>query len=137
MTDHTALQGVTRTVKLREHEFIAKPTMSGQDFGAITALANGSAEGDLFKVLSTAIRNTLIASEREKWDAIWKLDLDVPITWEETLAVANELCEEATGRPTQPLSLSGRSGENGQTRSTGASDFTAVPVSPISQSALD
>src|SRR4051812_23140498 len=91
----------SRTLRLREYEFEAKPTMSAKDFGRYSSFSGGAIEGDFFELVSTVIRNTLLPSSREAWDNLWEQDLDVPVTFEELLAFANDLVENEAARPTQ------------------------------------
>ncbi len=130
MTD----QNGTRVVTLRDRTFVAKPTMSAKDFGAITALASNTADGDFFVVLSTAVRNTLKRDQREAWDALWDEDLDEPITFTELAEAANKLCQDEAARPTLPLSPFGSSGESGGMRSTANSGSPVEAVPENSQS---
>lgn len=125
-----------REIKLREFVFHAKPTMSAKDFGTISRFAGGDGlTGDYFELLGGACRNTLVAAERERWDEIWTLDLDVPITFEEVAEFANKLAETEANRPTQPPSPSGRSASSVPTSSTGNSDSAEAKVTSRSQSA--
>jgi len=124
--DYSALP--SRILKLREYEFEAKPTMSAKDFGRYSSFSGGTLQGDFFELVSSVIRNTLVPAAREAWDAVWEQDLDIPITFEELLAFANELVENEAARPTQRRSPSGTTASATATQSTGNSDSPAAPV---------
>ncbi len=124
-----------REIKLREYVFNAKPTMSAKDFGVISRFAGGEGlTGDLFELLSGAIRNTLVAASRDDWDKIWTLDLDNPITFEEVAEFANRLAESEANRPTSPPSPSGPTASSAQTNSTDDSGSQAAKASSRSPS---
>lgn len=128
MTD----QPETRKLSLRDWEFEFKPTMSAKDFG--TAASAQEMKGNLFENVASVVRNTLIPSERKRWDDLWEMDLDVPITFEELDAFIAKLIASESSRPTQPPSPSGSTAKNTEPSSTGNSASPAVPATPPSPS---
>lgn len=116
MTEHEP-----RTLSLREHTFRFKPAMNAKDFGLVTTIGTGSAEGNLFDLLSGVVRRTMIADDRERWDALWDDDLDEPISFQEFSEFVNTLIEDESKRPTASPSPSGPTASSTRTPSTGGS----------------
>ncbi len=130
------LEGQTREFSLRGHTFRAKPTMPGAAFDDLADLQSGKPTTNrIYGLLGNIISRTLIADDREKWDALLVEDLDVPIETMTLAEIADDLVSQETGRPTKPLSPSTSSGESGGTPSTGNSGSTVQPVSKTSHSA--
>jgi hypothetical protein len=132
MTDYEDLE--TRALKLREHEFTFKPTMSAKDFGIVTRFGSTQIEGDFFELLSGVVRRTLVEASRKDWDALWEKDLEVPITFEELSEFVNRIVESEANRPTQSPSRSGASARTTETSSTGNSGSLAEQASTPSPS---
>lgn len=112
--------------------FRAKPTMSAKDFGALSNIDVAST--NLFELYSRVIRNTLIAEERPRWDALWEEDLPVPFTFKELDDMTNKLVVDESNRPTLPPSPSGTTGGSTKTNSMDASASREAVASAISTS---
>lgn len=123
------LEGVTRSFTLRGVEFEAKPAMPGEHLSALADMQTGNSDGRAYEVCTAAIRATLIPSHRETWDQVLAGEYEVPITLKTLMQIADDLVEEATGRPPQPRTPSGSTGENGSTRSTESFASMAGPAS--------
>ncbi len=126
--DIQALAGTTKPATIRGVTFQFKPIMDAIDFGAFSTIASGEFTGNLFALVNDVIRHTLIESERERWDAFLAFEKDLPIEWQELVALADEIAGRAVGRPTVPPSPSGSTNGNSGTPSTGASASTVGPV---------
>ncbi len=129
----------TRVFVLREgYEFTFKPTMSAKDFGLMSRFRDdGTAPeevSDYFEHVNGCIRRSLIASERERWDAIWEVDMDRPFTFNEISELAGKLMSSDAGRPTQQPSPSGPSASTTSTQSTDGSDSKERPALTTSKS---
>jgi hypothetical protein len=124
------LEGRTRPFTLRGVEFTAKPTMPAEHLSALADVQNGTTEGATFAILNAAIRATLVETSRPAWDELLKREMDVPITLKTLMSIADDLVEDATGRPPTQPSLSGSTGESTSTRSTDGSGSAEVPASP-------
>lgn len=129
MTEHEP-----RTLALRDREFRFKRAMSAKDFGIVSTLGTGSAEGNLFELLSGVVRRTLIADDRPAWDALWDEDMDDPIGFDEFSEFVNVLIEDEAKRPTVSPSPSGNTPGSTRTPSTGGSDSTEAAASTPSRS---
>lgn len=132
--DLAALEGTTRPVVLRGVTFQAKPTMHARDFGAFSTIASGEVQGNLFELVNGVIRNTLVPSERERWDDLLAMDMAVPIDWAELVALADTIAGRAVDRPTVPPSPSGSTNGSTSTRSMDGSGSTEAQVSLTSSS---
>jgi len=124
------LEGKTRPFVLRGVEFEAKPTMPAEHLSALADVQNGSTSGETFRVINAAIRATLVETSRPAWDELLQRDMDVPITLKVLMSIADDLVEDATGRPPTQPSPSGSTGESTSTRSTDGSGSTVGPDSP-------
>ena len=118
-----------RTLSLREHTFRFKPTMNAKDFGIVTTLGTGTAEGNLFDMLNGVVRRTMIAEDRERWDTLWDEDLDHPISFQEFSEFVNLMIEDESKRPTASPSPSGSTAASTRTQSTGNSDSREAAAS--------
>lgn len=134
--DVAKYEGVTRTFTLRGVEFTAKPTMPADAVSDLAFLGTGKFEGSLYVLLTGIIRRTLVVASREAWDDLITADLDVPISLDTYSKIANELVEDATGRPTQPPSPSGATGGTTGTPSTDGFGSPEVAASRISTPGL-
>jgi hypothetical protein len=123
------LDGVTRKFTLRGVEFTAKPTMPGDHLSALADVQSGSTTGATFTIITAAIRATLVETSRPAWDELLLTEQSVPINLRTLMAIADDLVEDATGRPPTPRSPSGTTDESDSTRSTDGSGLTAVPGS--------
>lgn len=122
----------TRKLSLRDYEFEFKPTMSAKDFG--TAASAQEMKGNLFENISSVVRNTLIASERQRWDELWEMDLDEPITFKELDDFVGQLIASEADRPTQPPSPSGSTAKTTVPSSTENSTSPAAQGTTLSPS---
>ena len=123
------LEGVTRGFVLRGIEFTAKPTMPAQHLSALSDLQSGAAIADPYGTLTAAIRDTLVESDRARWDELLAQDLPVPINLKTLMQISDDLVADATGRPPTPPTPSGSTGENGSTKSTDVFASMAAPAS--------
>ena len=126
------LEGLTREFTLRGVLFVAKPTMPGEHLSRLADMQTGANSSRSYETCTDAIRATLLEEYREQWDELLAKEFDVPISLSTLMKIADDLVEEATGRPPTPRTPSGSTAENGSTKSTDASDSTAAPVWPRS-----
>lgn len=131
------LTGVTRKFTLRGVEFWAKPTMPGDHLSELADVQNGSTSSGTFQIVTGAIRATLVESSRPAWDDLLRQELDVPISLKTLMSIADDLVEEATGRPPTQPSPSGSTGESTSTRSTDGSGSTEALASRPSTPGLN
>jgi hypothetical protein len=122
------LEGRTRQFKLRGVEFEAKPVMPGQHLSALADMQTGADSAHSYETVTGAIRATLLESYRERWDQVLEAEYDVPISLQTLMKIADDLVENATGRPPTQPSPSGTTDGRTSTRSTDASDSTVPPV---------
>lgn len=109
--------------------FEIKPVMPGDAMADLAILGTPNAGGEhLYDTLVHIIRRSLKPDYRKRWDDLLVEERDVPITVDVLTELVNALVEEEnalveerTGRPTRPPSLSGTSGRNGETSTTGDS----------------
>lgn len=130
--DLRSFEGVTRPFTLRGVHFEALPTMPAQHLSALADMQTGADSSRAYRTVTEAIRATLVDSYRDRWDELMEQDQKVPIRLQTLLQIADDLVEEATGRPPTPPTPSGSTGENGSTRSTDGSASTVVPGLPSS-----
>lgn len=126
------LAGVTRKFTLRGIEFAAKPTMPAKHLSDLGDIQAGNTNGQMFEVVSSAIRATLLETDRPAWDTLLASEQEVPITLKVLMQIADDLVEASTGRPPTQPSPSGTTGQNGSTRSTDGSASTEALASPPS-----
>lgn len=122
---------------LRGVPFRAKPAIDHRDFDMFMSLGDASQMSGAVERLNSAIRNTLLPEYRDAWYDLLQRDLDVPITFDTLVQVANYLVEATTDRPTSPSSRSGRSGENGATSSQDGSSTRRAAASTLSPPSSD
>lgn len=133
--DVRGLEGQTRSFALRGVEFEAKPVMPARHLSALADMQTGADSAHAYETVVSAVRATLIESNRERWDELLEREHEIPISLQTLMKIADDLVEQAAGRPPTQLTRSGSTDEITSTRSTDESGSTVGPVLPLSSPA--
>lgn len=123
-----------RSFKIAGHEFRFRPALPAETYSLYLELMDKMSEGrwpeGSFDTLQATMLALLEDDSRDVWLRAVGDNVANPISFEDVADIIDYCVSVQTGRPTQPRSLSGGTGESGSTKSTDGSDSQGRPASP-------